>query len=766
MDRTAIRVCPLCEATCGLDITLSGERVTRVRGNPGDVFSHGYLCPKGASLGHFDSDPDRLTTPLIRRPDGGFDEVGWAEAFEAVDRGLREVTDRYGRDAVALYMGNPVIHTLALPLYMLVLRERLGTRNIYSSTTLDTMPKSVACGWMYGDPLAFPLPDIDRTDHLLVLGANPAESNGSLWTVADLPGRLRALRARGGRLVVVDPRRTRTADLADEHVSLRPGTDALLLLGIVHTLLDEGLATDPGEGFAGFGELAGLVRGFGPDEVAPACGVPADTVRRLARDLAAATTAAVYGRLGTCTTEFGTLTSWLVDVVNIVTGNFDRPGGVLFGEAPHAARRPTEPFRTGRWHSRVRGLPEVNGELPTATLADEIATPGEGQVRALLCVAGNLVLATPQGERLDRALPGLDFMACVDPYLNETTRHASVILPPPTPLQSPHYDVVLASRSVRRNARFSPPARALEPGRPSEAEILARLVLIASGKGTGGDPNSVDEELTDLMLRAARSRPGSPLARREPAAMKSELTGDDALERRLDLMLRLGPAGDLFGARPDGLNLALLKQSPNGIDLGPLRPRRHEVVMTGSGSVELCPPAITADLPRLATRMGALSDGGLVLISRRQLKSVNSWSHNVRALSGGTNRCTLELSEADARRLGVGAGDPVRVRGSAGEVVVAAEPTDRLRPGVVSLPYGWGHDRQGIRLAHASAEPGVSINALTDSTVVDPLSGTAVFNGVPVRVERAQEKKTENKNPNHSISARSATPGKLSPKTH
>ncbi|MCW5254567.1 molybdopterin dinucleotide binding domain-containing protein [Streptomyces sp. SHP 1-2] len=743
MDRTALRVCPLCEATCGLSITLSGETVTRVRGNPDDVFSQGYLCPKGASLGRFDDDPDRLTAPLVRRPDGGFDEVGWAEAFAAVDRGLRAAAERHGKDAVALYMGNPVIHTLALPLYMLVLRERLGTRNIYSSTTLDTMPKSTACGWMYGDPLAFPLPDIDRTDHLLVLGANPAESNGSLWTVANLPGRLKALRARGGRLVVVDPRRTRTADLADQHIAVRPGTDPLLLLGILHTLLGEGLATDPGEGFAGFGELADLVKEFGPDDIAPACGVPADTVRGLARDLAAAPTAAVYGRLGTSTTEFGTLTSWLVDVVNIVTGNFDRPGGVLFGEAPHAARRPAEPFRTGRWHSRVRELPEVNGELPTATLADEIATPGPGQVRALLCVAGNLVLATPQGERLDEVLPGLDFMVCVDPYLNETTRHASVILPPPSPLQSPHYDVVLAGRSVRRNARFSPPARALEPGRPAEAEILARLVLIASGKGPGGDWERVDEQLTDLMLRAARGRPGSPLARREAADLKAALTGADALERRLDLMLRLGPVGDLFGVRPGGLNLARLKEAPNGVDIGPLRPRRREVVMTASGLVELCPPAITADLPRLAARMRDLDDGRLVLISRRQLKSVNSWSHNIASLSGGSNRCTLELSEEDARRLGVTAGDPVRVRSRTGEVVVPAEPTDRLRPGVVSMPYGWGHGRDRTRLPRAAAEPGVSVNALTDGTVVDPLSGTAVFNGVPVHVEPVSAKQAE-----------------------
>jgi anaerobic selenocysteine-containing dehydrogenase len=739
MYRTATRICPLCEATCGLSITLSDERVVKVRGNADDVFSHGYLCPKGASLARFDEDPDRLTAPLIRQSDGGFAEAGWREAFEAVDRGLRTVMDRHGRDSIALYTGNPVIHTLALPMYLPVLRQRLGTRNVFSSTTLDTMPKSVACGWMYGDPLAFPLPDIDRTQFLLILGANPAESNGSLWTVADLPGKLKALRARGGRLVVVDPRRTRTADLADEHIPVRPGTDALLLLGIIHVLLAEELATDPGAGFAGFGELASHVQGFSPDAVAGACGVPAQMIRRLSRGLAAAPTAAVYGRLGTCTTEFGTLTSWLVDVVNIITGNFDRPGGVLFGEPPHVTRGPAEPFRTGRWCSRARGLPEVNGELPTATLADEIETPGEGQVRALLCIAGNLVLAAPRGERLDRVLPSLDFMVCVDPYLNETSRHASVILPPPGPLESPHYDVVLASRSVRRNARFSPAVRGLPPGLPSEAEIIARLILIASGQDPGGDPEAVDERLIEQILRGASRSPRSPLHGLDPAELKRELSGASALERRLDLLLRLGPDGDMFGKRPGGLTLSLLKESPDGIDLGPLRPRRAEVVVTESGQVELCPPPIIADLPRLARRVGEFRGDELTLISRRQLKSINSWSHNIASLSGGSNRCFLEVSVDDAKRLGVSDGEHVRVSGHAGEVIVPAKPTGRLMAGVVSLPYGWGHGRPGSRLRHADTEPGISINALTDDTVLDPLSGTPAFNGVHVRVERLAE---------------------------
>ncbi|KRV46518.1 molybdopterin-binding oxidoreductase [Wenjunlia vitaminophila] len=745
MTRTAHRICPLCEASCGLTIELDGDRATRVRGNAADVFSKGYVCPKGIALGDLDQDPDRLRTPLLRQPDGSLAAVSWDEAFAAVETGLNRVIAEHGRDAVAYFYGNPIVHTIALPLYSRVLREMLGSRNVFGASTIDQMPKNVSCGLMFGDPWAVPVPDIDRTSHLLVIGANPMVSHGSMWTVPDLPGRLRALRARGGRLVVVDPRRTRTAEVADEYVPARPGTDVHLLFAMVHTLFAEGLAVELDEaGFAGLDQLRQAAGDFTPEAVSEVCGIAPGTIRKLARDLAAAPTAAVYARFGACTTEFGTLTNYLVDVLNVLTGNLDRPGGVMFGEAQHNALVATEPLVLGRWHSRVRGLPEVVGEFPVATLADEIDTPGDGQVRAVLMVASNPVLGAPNGERLDRSLAGLDFMVAVDCYLNETTRHADVILPPPRLLQTGHFDIVLSRMAVRRVARYSPPALPLEPGQPSESAILAKLALIAGGFGAGADPAALDEMIIDRTLQAVLAAPGSPFAGRDPAELKAMLTGADSVERRLDLMIRLSTLGDAFGLRPDGLNLAALVAHPQGIDVGALRPRLNEVLVTASGKVELYPEPVGSDVQRLAKRLlrGEVpgrdaADGGLLLIGRRNLRSANGWTHNVPALSGGSNRCTLEINPADAGRLHISPGQPVTVRSRAGSIEVTADVTDRVAPGVVSLPHGWGHGRDGARLRHAAKDPGASANALTDELVVDRLSGTAVFNAVPVRVTPA-----------------------------
>lgn len=719
----AHRTCPLCEAVCGLRVTLDDAgRVTDVRGDADDPFSRGFICPKGASLGALDEDPDRLRAPLVREG-GEWREVTWPEAFAAVERGLTEVIDRHGREALGVYLGNPNAHTVAGALYVPALARALGTRQIFSASTADQMPKHVAAGLMFGHPLSIPVPDVDRTDHLLMLGANPLESNGSLWTAPDLPGRLKALRRRGGRLVVVDPRRTRTAALADEHLFIRPGTDAYLLFGIVHTLLAEDLvAPDVGARLpvAGLDELRALAADFPPETVAGVCGVPAADIVRLARDLAAAPTAAVYGRMGTCTAEFGTLAQWLVDVVNVLTGNLDRPGGAMFPLPAAAVPRSGRPYRTGRWRSRVRNLPEVNGELPVATLADEIETPGQGQIRALLTIAGNPVLSAPHGSRLDAALGGLEFMVSVDPYLNETTRHAHVILPPPRVLQSPHYDFALLNFAVRNYARYSPPVLPLEPGRPAESEILARLAMIAAGQGADADPAGLDELILDQTLRRAVDTPGSPVAGRDPAELRAELTGSTGAELRLDAMLRLGPYG---------LTLRELREHPHGIDLGPLEPRLPGLLSTASGRIELAPPQIVADVPRLRAGLGREAPE-FVLIGRRHLRSNNSWMHNVAPLVGGSNRCTLQINPQDARRLGLN-GEAV-VRSAAGELTVAVEPTDAIMPGVVSLPHGWGH--AGTAQPVAAKHAGVNANALTDETVVDVPSGNAVFNGVPVTV--------------------------------
>lgn len=728
-DRTAFRTCPLCEALCGLELTIDDAgTVTRVRGDAKDPFSKGFICPKGATLGSLDGDPDRLAEPLVKG-----EKAGWDEAFEAVREGLAGVIERHGRDAVAVYIGNPTAHSIAGPLYTAAIVKALGTRNLFTASTADQMPKHVSCGHMFGDPLAIPVPDLDRTQHLLMLGANPLESNGSLASAPDFPGRLKAIQARGGKVTVVDPRRTRTAALADEHLFIRPGTDAFFLMALVHTLFAEDLVTDrlPGR-VNGLDDLRALAVDFAPERVASATGVPADVVRRTARELAAADRAAVYGRIGTCTQAFGTLNSWLVDALNVLTGNLDREGGAMFPRPAHMpVYRRKKPFTTGRWRSRVRALPEVNGELPVATLVDEIETPGEGQVRALITIGGNPALSAPNAARLDRALAGLEFMVSVDPYLNETTRHANVVLPPPRPAQTPHYDIALTGLAVRDYARYSPPAVPLPDGRPSEADLLARLAVIASG--ADGDPAALDEMIISTTLAKATALAGSPVHGREPGELRKMLDSGTLTEQRLDMMLRLGPYGDGFGADPSGLTLTRLRtEHPHGLDLGALRPRLDEVLCTTSGRVELCPSTFAADVDRLHAALTAPRHDSMVLIGRRQLRSNNSWLHNVPELVRGSNTCTLQLNPADADRLGVAAGGLVRVTSRTGSVDAVAEPTDTVMPGVVSLPHGWGHDRPGTRTGVAHRHAGVNVNAVTDEQEIDPLSGNAVFNGVPV----------------------------------
>ncbi|MFW3476010.1 molybdopterin oxidoreductase family protein [Streptomyces microflavus] len=719
-SRTAPRICPLCEATCGLTLTIEGTTVTGARGDRDDIFSRGFICPKGASFGGLDGDPDRLRVPLVRGEDGELREATWDEAFDRIADRIPALAEAHGPQAVGVVLGNPNVHTMAGSLYPPLLLAALRTRNVFTASTLDQMPKHVSSGLLFGDAHAIPVPDLDRTDHLLLIGANPLESNGSLCTAPDFPGRLKALRRRGGTLTVIDPRRTRTARLADRHVAIRPGADALLLAAMAHVLLREKLA-DPGplaEHLEGADELAAALAGFTPDAVAAACDVDAATITALARELAAAPTAAVYARIGSCTVEHGTLASWLVDVLNILTGNLDRPGGALFplsatARAPRAAA-PGKGFALGRWASRVSGHPEAKGELPTAALAEEIETPGEGRIRALVVLAANPVLSAPDGDRLDAALAGrLDFMVSVDPYLNETSRHADVVLPPPPPSQSAHFDFAFNSFAVHNQVRYTPAPVPLEDGRMDESEIHARLILAVSGMH-GAPPSAVD----DLAIATAITRAGAP------KELADELTGRSGPERRLDLMLRLGPYG---------LTLEELLAHPHGIDLGPLKPRVPEILRTRSGRIELLPAPIAADLPRLRRALGE-SPAPLVLVGRRHLRSNNSWMHNVGSLSGGSNVCTLQIHPDDAARLGLVDGATVRIESAGGGVEAPAEITDTVRSGVVSLPHGWGHSRPGTRMSVAAAHPGVNVNQLLDGTLLDPLSGTAVLNAIPVTV--------------------------------
>src|SRR5215207_4483598 len=692
-ERTAFRTCPFCEATCGLAVTVRGDEVVKVRADAEDVFSHGFLCPKGVALHDLHDDPDRLRAPLVRGPGGELRPASWDEALGVVAARLPPLLDAHGRDAVAVYIGNPAAHGLAALLYGRALLKALGTKNVYSASTVDQRPKEISAALMFGTGLTIPIPDVDRTMHLLMLGANPLASNGSLMTAPDMRGRLRALRARGGKLVVVDPRRSRTAEEADEHHPIRPGTDALALFALVHVLFAEDLVR-PLALADGVADVEALAQPFSPEAVAPATGIAADAIRRMARELAAAERAAVYGRIGTTTQEFGTLASWLVDVLNVLTGNLDRPGGAMFPLAAAGQRNASgQPGRgratqLGRWRSRVRGLPESLGELPVAALAEEIATPGDGQVRALITLAGNPARSTPNSRRMEQALDGLDLYVAIDIYVNESTRHADVILPAPSPLQRSHYDLALYQLAVRNVANYSPPVIALEPGQPDEWETLLRLAGIAAGQGVLADVGPID----DLVA--------GELARREGADVEAILAAvapRTGPARLLDILLRCGPYD---------LTLADLEAAPHGIDLGPLAPRLPDVLRTPSGRIELAPGPIVADVERLRAALAREHDpDALVLVGRRQLRSNNSWMHNLPRLASGPERCTLHVHPDDAARLGLADGELAAVRSRTGAIQAPVEVTDHVMAGVVSLPHGWGHDAPGARLGVAEERP-------------------------------------------------------------
>jgi anaerobic selenocysteine-containing dehydrogenase len=745
-DRVAFRTCPLCEAGCGLEITVRGDTVARIRGDMQDVFSKGYICPKGSTLKQLHEDPDRLHRPLVKR-DGKHVEVSWDEAWEVVDRGLNKVIAEHGRESIGAYLGNPGAHNLAAMTFNRVLLTAIGSRQRFSASSVDQVPKQVSAGFMFGTAISVPVPDIDRADYLLMLGANPYASNGSLATAPDWPGRLEALQARGGRIVVVDPRRSRTAESANEWLAIRPGTDALLLAAMVTAVFEAGRA-DLGDHLAGhvngFDEVRHALAKFTPERVASVVGIDAPTIRRIAIELCDAPRAAVYGRIGTTTVSFGTTASWLVDVLNAVTGNLDIVGGAMFS-LPVAAGPTTrgkkgigKGFKTGRGKTRVRGFPEALGEYPAALMAEEMQTPGEGQIHAMVVVGGNPVLSTPNSDQLATALDSLDFMVSVDIYLNETSRHADVILPPPSHLYRSHYDLALLNFALRSVANYSEPVFELPPGVPDEWEILAKLAGIAQGLGAGVDPAVVDEVTIRSIIESSVRDETCVIAGRDPDEIFEALSGaaNGSLrgpDRILDLTLRIGPFGEGFGANPEGVSVAMLKRHPHGVDFGALVPRIPEVLRTPSGKVELAPPELLADLPRLKASLDADPEE-MLLVGRRHLRSNNSWMHNIRVLVKGKPRCTLHIHPDDAARLGVVDGSPVRVTSRVGSVVAPVEITDAIRPRVVSLPHGWGHSMPGTRQSVAREHAGVNSNVLTDHEAIDPLSGNAVLNGIPVEL--------------------------------
>ena len=734
------RICPLCEACCGLEIKVQGGKVTSIKGHAQDVFSAGYLCPKGVALKDLHEDPDRLRTPLIKR-NGTFVEATWEEAFAEIERRLPPLLAAHGRNASAVVVGNPSAHKIGLLSYFGKLARALGTKNIFSSSTLDQMPKQLASGLMFGHWLSVALPDIARTELLLVIGANPLASNGSMWTVPDFKGKAKAMQARGGKLIVIDPRRTETAALADAHHFIRPGADVYLLAAMVQTLFAEKLVRlgSVAAWVNGVEEVGLAVAAFTPEAVAARCGIDAGTIRQLARELANTQRACVYARIGSCTQEYGTLASWLVDVLNVLSGHLDSPGGAMFAKSAAFASNTTgkpgigKGVSTGRHFARVSGAPEVFGELPITCMAEEIETAGPGQIRVLFTVATNPVLSSPNGPRLAAALDTLDFMVSMDIYLNETTRHADVILPGLSPLEDFHYDLAFPQLSWRNHARYSPPVLARTDGAPEEWQTLLKLAAIVRGEGAQADANALDD--------AQFAEDAQRLAGAQAAAVIQATSGLKGPQRLLEVALRTGPYGDSFGMKPEGLTLAkvMASNSVGGIDLGELQPRIPEMLRTPSGKVELAPPALLADLSRPAADL-ARAAPDLVIIGRRDVRTNNSWMHNLPTLAKGPFRCTALVHPDDAQRLKLQDGAMAHITSGPRSIQARVQISTEMMPGVVSLPHGWGHDLPGARLQLAAQRPGAHLNALLDDQLRDPLSGNAVLGGVAITMQAvAQE---------------------------
>ena len=707
---TRLTACNLCEAICGLELTLTDGRVTSIRGNPTDPLSRGYICPKGVALADVYDDPDRLRRPIVRRVATGsaaetsetseteWEEVGWDEALDLVADRLAATIDEHGPDAVGVYLGNPNAHALASATHALPFVKSLRTRNRFSATTVDQAPHQLVSWQLFGHQVLFPTPDLDHTSYLLVLGANPMASNGSMMTAPDFPRRARAIKERGGRIVVLDPRRTETAAIASEHHFVRPGTDVVVLLAMLRTRLEDGLARPPAY-VDGVERLQELVEPYTAELAETVSGVPAADLRRLTHELCAADGGAVYGRVGVSTTGFGSLCHWAIGCLNLLAGHFDRPGGVLFSEP---AVDLVERGFVGRGHfdlyrSRVRDLPEYGGELPAAAMREEIETPGEGRIKAFVTIAGNPVLSTPDGARLGEALDSLDFMVAIDIYLNETTRHADVILPPTTTLERDHYDLVFHGLAIRNTARFSPAVFAKPDDARHEWEIYRDLTA------------RLERRLDRLPARKARA------VRR--ARLRTSPT------RQLELLL-------LTGRR---LTPARLRRHPEGVDLGPLRPTMPGRLQTADHRVDLVPPLLVGDLDRLRTWLDDRPDDALVLIGRRHKQDNNSWFHNSPRLTRGRPRHHLLMHPDDLAARGIDDGAVVTVTSRVGSVRVEVTATDDMMPGVVSLPHGYGHQVAGTRMRHATTVPGPSINDLTDPELLD-LSGNAALSGVPVTV--------------------------------
>jgi anaerobic selenocysteine-containing dehydrogenase len=696
-ERITYRACHLCEALCGIAIHTRGDEIVSVHGDKADSFGRGHVCPKAVALIDLQKDPDRLLGP-VRRVGSEWKPIGWDEAFALVGGEFARIQREHGANALGIYFGNPNAHHVASATHLPNFVRALQTRSRFSATSVDQLPHHVVAHAMYGHMFMLPIPDIDRTAYWLILGGNPLASNGSMMSAPDVAKRLKAIRERGGKVVVIDPCRTETADVATRHHFIRPGTDAAFLLALVNALLELG---EPKVGrYAG--KIAGLdaalaaIRPFGVERAAAATGIPAASIREIAVELRAAASAVVYGRIGVSIQPFGTVCQWLIQLLNILTANLDAPGGAMPTQPAIPMTGPgTRPGGPGRAKSRAKGRPGFGGELPVVAMAEEIETPGEGQIRAMLTVAGNPVSSTPNGQRLDRALAGIEFMAAIDIFVNETTRHADVILPPASMLSHDNYDVVFNALAIRNVARWNPPVFAKPEGSRYDWEIMNGVgAAHAKAAGTEFKPLPAPEKLIAMGLRA--------------------------------------------GPHAATVTMEALKAAPHGLDLGPLAPSLLQRLETADGMIACAPEAIVADLARVESELLAIAPAeGLRLVGRRHLRSNNSWMHNAHRLTKGPRRDQLWIHPDDAAARGVNDGDEVALASRVGEVRVTAKVTDRVMPGAVCLPHGFGQARDGVQLANASALAGASYNDVADDAAIDVPSGNAALNAQPVTVKRA-----------------------------
>ncbi|TGK79146.1 molybdopterin oxidoreductase family protein [Leptospira noumeaensis] len=715
MHQFHYRSCTLCEAMCGLQIEMSDGSILGFKGDPEDKFSRGHICPKGPELKSLYLDPDRIKLPQ-KRTESGWETVSWVDALSDIATQLVGIQTKYGNDSVAIYNGNPTVHNYGSMLFGQRFASRLKTKNNFSATSVDQLPHQLLSYLMFGHQLLVPIPDIDHTDFFLILGGNPFASNGSLMSVPDVKKRLKAIQDRNGKYVVVDPRKSETASHANEHIFIKPGTDAYFLLALLHVLFANKL-TKPNSLIRNedLQTIENITKDYSPERVSKITAVPTETIQKIATEFANAESGVCYGRVGVSTQEFGAVCQWLINVINIVTGNLDRKGGAMFtlpavdlvGEGSVMRSNPGS-FNT--YQSRVRKLPEFSDELPVAALAEEILTEGEGKIHALVTSAGNPVLSTPNGTKLEKALASLDFMVCVDFYLNETTKHANYILPPTSALEHDHYDLIFNVFAVRNTARYNTPLFPPESGMLHDWEIFS-----------------------DLTKRLELTRSGKELPKE---VIKTKLTPASII----DHALKSGPYGNK-GKRNVDMSLELLKNSPHGVDLGPLQPSFPERLYTEDKKIHLFPEILKEDLPRLKNKFSewekfSSDKSQFLLIGRRHLRSNNSWMHNLPKLMTGKSRCTIMIHPEDASTLGISNDEEVIVESSVGKIQIPAEITDELMKGVVSIPHGFGHNRGGTNQKVATEFSGVSINDLTDDQSIDEFSGNAAFSGVKVFIKK------------------------------